>query len=86
MVVLFVECCCVCGLKFNYLEVVVFIIVVLMEVVCDGRMVVEVMYYGMMLFMCDDVMDGVLEMIFDIQVEVIFFDGMKFVIVYYLIL
>lgn len=66
MVVLFVECCCVCGLKFNYLEVVVFIIVVLMEVVCDGRMVVEVMYYGMMLFMCDDVMDGVLEMIFDI--------------------
>lgn len=79
---LFVECWLVCGFKLNYLEVVVLIFVVLLEGVCDGCSVVELMYYGIILLNCEQVMEGVLEMILDIQVEVIFFDGIKLVIVY----
>lgn len=66
MVVLLVECCKVCGLKFNYLEVVVLISVVIMEGVCDGKSVVVLMSEGKIVFICVDVMDGIVEMILEI--------------------
>lgn len=80
-----VECCKGCGLKLNYFEVVVFILFEIIEGVWDGKIVVELMDYGCILLICDEVMEGVLEMIYDVQVEVIFFDGIKLVIVYDLI-
>lgn len=85
IVVLLVECCKVKGLKFNYLEVVVLISVEIMEGVCEGCFVVELMSVGIEIFIWEDVMDGVVDMVYEVQVEVIFFDGMKLVIVYNLI-
>lgn len=82
MVVQFVCECCVRGLKFNYFEVVVFIIVEVFEGICDGWWVEDLMSFGVVILMFDDVFDGVLELIYEIQVEGIFFDGIKFVIVY----
>lgn len=47
VVVVEVVCCCkVCGLKLNYFEVLVLISDELLEGVCDGKIVVELMSYG----------------------------------------
>ncbi|CAJ6873701.1 urease subunit gamma [Burkholderia pseudomallei] len=71
------------GLKLNYPETVAFITAALMEAARDGRTVAEVMYYGTTLLTRDDVMEGVPEMIPDIQVEATFPDGTKLVTVHH---
>ena len=60
------------GLKLNYPEAVAFISAAIMEGARDGRSVAELMSYGATLLTRDDVMDGVPEMIPEIQVEATF--------------
>jgi urease subunit gamma len=70
------------GLKLNYPEAVAFITAAVMEGARDGRSVAELMTYGTTLLARDDVMDGVPELIPDIQVEATFPDGTKLVTVH----
>ena len=70
------------GLKLNYPEAVAFITAALMEGARDGQTVAELMYYGTTLLTRDDVMEGVPEMIREIQVEGTFPDGTKLVTVH----
>ena len=70
------------GLKLNYPESVALISAAIMEGARDGRSVAELMQYGTTLLRRDDVMDGIAEMIPDIQVEATFPDGTKLVTVH----
>ena len=70
------------GLKLNYPESVAFISAAIMEGARDGRSVAELMQYGTTLLSRDDVMDGIAELIADIQVEATFPDGTKLVTVH----
>lgn len=70
------------GLKLNYPEAVAFISAAILEGARDGRSVAELMSYGTTLLTRADVMDGVAEMIPDIQVEATFPDGTKLVTVH----
>ena len=70
------------GLKLNYPEAVAFISAALLEGARDGRSVAELMSYGTTLLTRDDVMEGVAEMIPEIQVEATFPDGTKLVTVH----
>jgi len=71
------------GLKLNYPEAVAFISAAIMEGARDGKTVAELMSYGTTLLTRDEVMDGVPEMIPDIQVEATFPDGTKLVTVHH---
>ena len=71
------------GLKLNYPEAVAFITAAVLEGARDGRTVADLMHYGTTLLSRDDVMDGVAEMIPDIQVEATFPDGTKLVTVHH---
>lgn len=70
------------GLKLNYPEAVAYITAEIMEGARDGKSVAELMYYGTTLLTRADVMEGVPEMIPDIQVEATFVDGSKLVTVH----
>jgi urease subunit gamma len=70
------------GLKLNYPESVAFISAAILEGARDGRTVADLMHYGATLLTRADVMDGVPEMIPDIQVEATFPDGTKLVTVH----
>lgn len=70
------------GLKLNYPESVAYISAAILEGARDGRSVAELMSYGTTLLARADVMDGVPEMIPDIQVEATFPDGTKLVTVH----
>lgn len=70
------------GLKLNYPEAVAYISAALMEGAREGRTVAELMDYGTTLLTRDDVMEGVPEMIPDVQVEATFPDGTKLVTVH----
>jgi urease subunit gamma len=70
------------GLKLNYPEAIAFISAAIMEGARDGRSVAELMHFGTTLLGRDDVMDGIAEMIPDIQVEATFPDGTKLVTVH----
>lgn len=70
------------GLKLNYPEAVAYISAALMEGARDGRTVAELMDYGTTLLAREDVMDGVPEMIPDVQIEATFPDGTKLVTVH----
>tara|TARA_R110000787_G_scaffold20790_40_gene61995 strand:- start:1769 stop:2071 length:303 start_codon:yes stop_codon:yes gene_type:complete len=70
------------GLKLNYPEAVAFISAAIMEGARDGRSVAELMSYGTTLLKLEDVMDGIADMIPDIQVEATFPDGTKLVTVH----
>ena len=70
------------GLKLNYPEAVALISCAILEGARDGRTVAELMDYGRTLLTIDDVMDGVPEMIPDVQVEATFPDGTKLVTVH----
>ena len=70
------------GLKLNYPEAMAFISVAILEGARDGRTVAELMDYGRTLLSVDDVMDGVAEMIHEVQVEATFPDGTKLVTVH----
>jgi len=71
------------GLKLNYPEAVAFISAAIMEGARDGRTVAELMSFGTTLLTRDEVMEGVPEMIPDIQVEATFPDGTKLVTVHH---
>ena len=71
------------GLKLNYPEAVAFISAALMEGARDGKSVSELMGWGAPLLTRDDVMEGVAEMIPDIQIEATFPDGTKLVTVHH---
>jgi urease subunit gamma len=71
------------GLKLNYPEAVAFISAAILEGARDGRSVAELMHCGTTLLTRADVMDGVPEMIPDIQVEATFPDGTKLVTVHH---
>jgi urease subunit gamma len=70
------------GLKLNYPEAVALITAAIMEGARDGRSVAELMSSGTMILTRADVMDGVPEMIPEIQVEATFPDGSKLVTVH----
>lgn len=70
------------GLKLNYPEAVAFISAAILEGARDGKNVAELMTYGTTLLTRDDVMEGVAEMIPEIQVEATFPDGTKLVTVH----
>ena len=70
------------GLKLNYPEAIALISAAIMEGARDGRSVAELMSYGTTILTRDDVMDGIPEMIPDVQVEATFPDGTKLVTVH----
>jgi urease subunit gamma len=70
------------GLKLNYPEAIAFITAAIMEGARDGRTVAELMAFGKTLLKREDVMDGVAEMVPEIQAEATFPDGTKLVTVH----
>jgi urease subunit gamma len=70
------------GLKLNYPEAVAYISAAIMEGARDGRSVADLMSYGTSLLTRADVMDGVAELVTDVQVEATFPDGTKLVTVH----
>jgi urease subunit gamma len=70
------------GLKLNYPEAVALISAAIMEGARDGRSVAELMAEGTRILNRDDVMEGIPELIPDIQVEATFPDGSKLVTVH----
>jgi urease subunit gamma len=70
------------GLKLNYPEAVAYISAAILEGARDGRTVGELMSYGTGLLSRDDVMEGIAEMIHEVQVEATFPDGTKLVTVH----
>jgi urease subunit gamma len=70
------------GVKLNYPEAVAYISAAILEGARDGRTVAELMNYGRTLLTREDVMDGVPDMITDVQVEATFLDGTKLVTVH----
>ena len=71
------------GLKLNYPEAVAFISAAVLEGAREGRSVADLMAYGTELLGADDVMDGVAEMIHEVQVEATFPDGTKLVTIHH---
>jgi urease subunit gamma len=70
------------GLKLNYPEAVALITAAIMEGARDGKTVAQLMSEGAQILTRDDVMEGVPEMIPDVQVEATFPDGTKLVTVH----
>ena len=70
------------GLKLNYPEAVALISAAILEGARDGRSVSDLMSYGTTLLGRDDVMEGVAEMIPEVQVEATFPDGTKLVTIH----
>ncbi|MGV3532373.1 MAG: urease subunit gamma [Chthoniobacteraceae bacterium] len=71
------------GLKLNYPEAVAIITYEIFEGARDGRSVSELMSYGTTILSREDVMEGVAEMIHEVQVEATFPDGTKLVTVHH---
>jgi urease subunit gamma len=70
------------GLKLNYPEATAYIAGAVLEGARDGRTVAELMSYGATLLTRTDVMEGVPEMLSEVQVEATFPDGTKLVTVH----
>lgn len=70
------------GLKLNHPECVALITYELLEGARDGKTVAELMQFGATILSAEDVMEGIPEMIDDIQVEATFPDGVKLVTVH----
>jgi urease subunit gamma len=70
------------GLELNYPEAVAIITYELIEGARDGRTVADLMSYGTTILSREDVMEGIPEMIADVQVEATFPDGTKLVTVH----
>jgi urease subunit gamma len=71
------------GLKLNYPEAVAYISAAILEGARDGRSVADLMSYGTTVLSRSDVMEGVAEMIPEVQVEATFPDGSKLVTVHH---
>jgi urease subunit gamma len=74
------------GVKLNHPEAVAYLTAALLEGARDGKTVAELMHYGTTLLKSDQVMEGIPEMIHEIQVEATFPDGTKLVTVHHPIL
>ena len=70
------------GLKLNYPEAIAILSAEIMEAARDGRSVADIMGFGATILGRADVMDGVAEMIHEVQVEATFPDGTKLVTVH----
>lgn len=70
------------GVKLNYVEAVAYISSELLELARDGKEVVELMRLGTKMLTKADVMDGVADMVHEVQVEATFPDGTKLVTVH----
>ena len=70
------------GLKLNYPEAIAYISAAVLEGARDGQSVAELMEYGRTLLNREDVMEGIVEMIHDVQVEGTFPDGTKLVTIH----
>ncbi|ACS93594.1 urease subunit gamma [Teredinibacter turnerae] len=70
------------GLKLNYPESIALISAAIMEGAREGKTVAELMDFGRTILSRDDVMEGIAEMIHDVQVEATFPDGTKLVTVH----
>jgi urease subunit gamma len=70
------------GLKLNHPEAIAIISAEILEAARDGKSVAEIMTFGATILKREDVMDGVAEMIHDVQVEATFPDGTKLVTVH----
>src|SRR5882672_9143365 len=70
------------GLKLNYPEAIAIISSEILEAARDGKTVVDIMSLGATILKRADVMDGVAEMIHDVQVEATFPDGTKLVTIH----
>lgn len=70
------------GLKLNYPEAIAILTAEILEAARDGKTVAEIMVYGTTVLTRDQVMEGVAEMIHEVQVEATFPDGTKLVTVH----
>jgi urease subunit gamma len=70
------------GLRLNYPEAIALITAEMLEAARDGKTVAEIMTFGATILKRADVMEGVPEMIHDVQVEATFPDGTKLVTVH----
>jgi urease subunit gamma len=70
------------GLKLNYPEAMAYLTMEIIEGARDGKTVAELMSYGKTLLTAEQVMEGVPEMIHEVQVEATFPDGTKLVTVH----
>ncbi|MFP5506022.1 MAG: urease subunit gamma [Gammaproteobacteria bacterium] len=70
------------GLKLNYPEAAAYISFAILEGARDGRSVADLMHFGTTLLSRDEVMEGVPEMIPEVQIEATFPDGTKLVTVH----
>jgi urease subunit gamma/urease subunit gamma/beta len=70
------------GLKLNYPEAIAYLSCAIMEGARDGKSVAEMMDYGRTLLTRDELMDGIAEMIHEVQIEATFPDGTKLVTVH----
>jgi urease subunit gamma len=70
------------GLKLNYPEAVALISAAIMEGARDGKSVADLMHYGTTILKEEDVMDGVANLISEVQIEATFPDGTKLVTVH----
>lgn len=70
------------GLKLNYPEAVAYISAAILEGAREGQTVADLMNYGATLLVRSDVMDGIAEMLREVQVEATFPDGTKLVTVH----
>ncbi|OWV92762.1 urease subunit gamma [Rhizobium sp. R72] len=70
------------GIKLNYPEAIAYISAAILEGAREGRTVAELMSYGATILGRDEVMEGIPEMIHDIQIEATFPDGTKLVTVH----
>ena len=70
------------GLKLNYAESLAYISSELLELARDGKTLVELMQLGAKILTKEDVLDGVADMLEEVQVEATFPDGTKLVTVH----
>ncbi|EAQ65169.1 Urease, gamma subunit region [Marinomonas sp. MED121] len=70
------------GLKLNYPEAMAYLTMEIIEGARDGKTVAQLMSYGKTLLNAEQVMDGVIELIQEVQVEATFPDGTKLVTVH----
>ena len=70
------------GVKLNYPEAIAYISLHILEGARDGKTVAELMDYGRTLLSVEQVMDGIAELIDDVQIEATFPDGTKLVTVH----
>jgi len=70
------------GLKLNYVEAMAILSAEVMEAARDGKSVTDIMSFGAAILKREDVMEGVAEMIQEVQVEATFPDGTKLVTIH----